>query len=131
MVVEMLFSRNASCEDLSAGTSTVFAEAVVGAADAACQVTVIELSLSVNETDPLATLRAQPSGMETVNPPGDEWYGTNAVLSGMSPGGLLSGATGDCAGTAEVTGGGEGCWEPEEPVVGVLGGIVAPAPADC
>ncbi len=43
-------------------------------------------------------LRAHPSGTETVQP-AFAWYGTNCVLSGMSPGGLDSVGTGCSVGT--------------------------------
>src|SRR5206468_7182570 len=56
-------------------------------------------SLSVKDTDELFEVRAQPSGTRTTKPPRFDRYGTNCVLSGMSPGGLLSAGTGDSTGT--------------------------------
>ena|SRR5437763_6226943 len=89
------WSRNASWLELSCGTSVAFAEWMLGAFFAACQLSVIVLSLSVKATDDPCVLRDHPDGTVTVNPPALEVYGTNCVLSGMSPGGFVSGATGD------------------------------------
>jgi hypothetical protein len=100
---------------MSAGTSVDFAVATVGAAAARCRLTTTVLSLSVNVTDVLVVDRAQPSGTEILKPPVDEVYGTYTVLSGMSPGGLLSTATGDSVGTGDCPGAGE--------VVGLNGGV--------
>jgi hypothetical protein len=58
--------------------------------------------LSVKVTESLVVVRDQPSGNEIVNPPAFERYGTNWLLSGMSPGGLLSAGTGDSAGRGET-----------------------------
>src|SRR5438445_4676866 len=82
----------------SAGTSVLFATAgVTGLPGLASTCTV--LSLSVNVTVEPVVVRLQPSGTVTVQPPFLEWYGTNAVLSGMSPGGFDSTGT---AGSEEI-----------------------------
>jgi len=49
----------------------------------------------VNVTELGVVVRVHPSGVEIVNPPGFEVYGTKAMVSGMSPGGLSSVGTGD------------------------------------
>jgi hypothetical protein len=90
------------------------------------------LSLSVNVTEVFVVDRAQPSGTEILKPPTEEVYGTYAVLSGMSPGGLLSAATGDSVGTGDCPGVGEVVW-PDGGVgltAGVVGGLVDGAAAD-
>jgi hypothetical protein len=88
----------------------------------------IEFSFSVNETDPFVVVRAHPSGTDTEKPPLFEPYGTNAVLSGMSPGGLLSAGTGDSRGTGDSVVF-DGCGPCEAPVVvGTTVGADVPAP---
>jgi hypothetical protein len=102
-----LFSWKARVAALRAGTSVDLAVATVGAAVAGCQLTTTVLSLSVNVTEVFVVDRAQPSGTEILKPPAEEVYGTYAVLSGMSPGGLLSTATGDSVDTGDWAGVGE------------------------
>jgi hypothetical protein len=55
-------------------------------------------SLSVNVTELGFVVRDHPSGIEIVKPPRLDVKGTKAMLSGMSPGGLSSGGTGDSEG---------------------------------
>jgi hypothetical protein len=74
----------------------------VGAEDAGAQLTTMVLSLSVKVTESFEVVRDQPSGVEILKAPAFERYGTNAMLSGMSPGGLLSAGTGDSGGTGET-----------------------------
>src|SRR6266567_2110371 len=78
----------------SVGTWSFLTLETVGAEDAGDQITATVFSLSVNETLPLFVTRDHPSGTFTTNLPSAERYGTNCVLSGMSPGGLLSAGTG-------------------------------------
>jgi hypothetical protein len=72
-------------------------------------VKVMVLSLSVKETDPAASVRAQPSGTFTSRLPAVNWYGTKTVSSGMSPGG----------GDSVSAGGGFPCW----PATGAAGEV--------
>ena len=90
---------NARCVRRSSGMSEDFAADVVGIDPALNQVTDTVFSLSVNSTFDVLERRDQPSGTRTTYPPFADRYGTKTVLSGMSPGGLLSGATGDSTGT--------------------------------
>jgi hypothetical protein len=76
-------------------------DCVVGAAVAADVPTWMWFSLSPNEVMAPAVLRAQPSGTFTEKPPPDGWKATYAWLSGMSPGGFDSVATG-LGGAVEV-----------------------------
>src|SRR5205085_1090950 len=96
--------RNASWLELSCGTSFAFADCTLGAFFAGCQLSVIVFSLSEKETDDPCVFRDHPSGTVTVNPPDFDVYGTNWVLSGMSPGGFVSGATGDWWGIGVAAG---------------------------
>src|SRR6058998_1421887 len=91
----MCLSVNARSVRRSSGTSFDFALLGLGAEVAANHETETVLSLSVNDTAELVVVRAHPSGTRTSKPPFAERYGTNCVLSGMSPGGLLSAGTGD------------------------------------
>jgi hypothetical protein len=90
-----LCRRKASVLARSAGTTVAFVVATVGAEDAAAHAAEIEFKLLVNCTFDAALLRDQPSGTFTTNLPAGDRYATNTVLSGMSPGGLLSAGTGD------------------------------------
>src|SRR5438105_10521155 len=94
----MCFSVKAGTVRRSFGTSFDLALLVVGAAEALNQVAAIVLSLSVKDTLELVVLRDHPSGTFTMKCPIDEGYRTKWVVSGMSPGGLLSTGTGDCCG---------------------------------
>jgi hypothetical protein len=76
----------------SAGTTVVVADCAVGAAAAVDGITSIRFSLSVNAVVVPDTLRAQPSGTFTVKVVPRNV--TNAWLSGISPGGFDSVATG-------------------------------------
>src|SRR3954451_24119885 len=82
--------------------------------------TVTVLSLSVNETPPVMSVRAQPSGTLTVNVPSDGLYGTHTWLSGMSPSGL------DSVGVATVPADCPGEDEPPEPQPATSRAITAP-----
>src|SRR5437867_5888547 len=81
----------------------------VGGAEAGSHEATIVLSLSVRVAEVFVVVRAQPSGTEILNPPFVR-YGTNCVLSGMSPGGLLSVGTGDSTGIGEAVSDGLGPW---------------------
>src|SRR2546423_13842499 len=107
----MSWSRNARSLRCRAGTSFDRAELAVGADDALNQDSETELSLSENVTLDPASRRAHPSGTLKRRCPLAAWNGTNTVLSGMSPGGLLSAETG-CSVDA-------GCGA-EAPAAGVL-----------
>src|SRR5213592_4698462 len=100
----ILLRANASTVRRSIGTSLALALVSVGAAEARAHVTWTVFSLSVKRTEPAAVRRDHPSGTRTVKCPPLERYATNCVLSGMSPGGLLSTGTGDCTGTAPCVG---------------------------
>jgi hypothetical protein len=58
----------------------------------------------VKVTEFAVVVRAQPSGVEIVKPPVFDVNGTNAALSGMSPGGLLSTGIGDSVGSGDSEG---------------------------
>ncbi|GAA1107606.1 hypothetical protein GCM10009630_00560 [Kribbella jejuensis] len=77
----------------------LLADCVVGAAGAADGEISIRFSLSVKDVVVGVTVRAQPSGTFTVKP--WPWNATNAWLSGMSPGGFDSVATGVDGWTAD------------------------------
>jgi hypothetical protein len=94
-------SLNARSVLASAGTSVFFTLATVGTDDACTQLTTTVFSLSVKVTELPLVVRAQPSGVEITKPPALEVNGTNAALSGMSPGGLLSTGIGDSVGIGD------------------------------
>src|SRR5438093_12599914 len=96
-----LLSAKARSELSSIGTCVDFTLDTVGAAEAENQVTATVFSLSVNDTLSEVALRDHPSGTFTTKCPWAERYGTNCVLSGMSPGGLLSAATGLSVGSGD------------------------------
>src|SRR3954447_6598248 len=96
--------RKASSEELSCGMSDAFAERRLGGLAALTQLSVMVLSLSENDTEELWVRLDHPSGTVTVKPPSLDVYGTNWVLSGMSPGGFTSGATGDWWGIGVAVG---------------------------
>src|SRR5213594_2482422 len=100
----ILLSANAGTVRRSIGTSSALALLSVGAAETGAHVTWTVFSLSVKLTEPAAVRRDHPSGTRTVKCPPLERYATNCVLSGMSPGGLLSTGTGDCTGIALCVG---------------------------
>src|SRR6185503_19860001 len=102
VVVETLTSLNARVDEASCGTSFFFTLASVTAAPG-CASTWTVLSWSVNVTEVLLVVRAHPSGTDTVQP-ALSWYGTNWVLSGLSPGGLDSAGKGCSDGTAASVG---------------------------
>ncbi|HEY0474713.1 MAG TPA: hypothetical protein VGD34_23745 [Kribbella sp.] len=93
-------------------------DCVVGAALAADVATWMWFSLSPNVVAVPAVLRAQPSGTFTEKPPPAGWKATYAWLSGMSPGGFDSVATG-FEGAVDAEPGALGDWV--VPVDGVLG----------
>jgi len=86
--VDTLPATNPDVVDLIVGRSTARTVAGVGASAADAVLTLMVLYLSENTTDDPADDRAHPSGTATVNR--EPLYGTNAWLSGMSPGGLVS-----------------------------------------
>jgi hypothetical protein len=90
-----LCSWKAAVLALSWGTTVDLVPATVDAADACAHATVIEFRLLANSTLELRDRRDQPSGTLMVNWPVVDRYGTKTVVSGMSPGGLLSAGTGD------------------------------------
>src|SRR6266516_4692377 len=94
----MWSSTNARSVPRSSGTSLFFALLAVGADAASDQDAATVFSLSVNETLELFVVRDHPSGTFTSMRPPVDRYGTYWVLSGMSPGGLLSAGTGDSVG---------------------------------
>src|SRR3954447_1082419 len=71
-------------------TSPALTAAGVSAPPAFALSTVTELRLDVNVTFAPAPVRAQPSGTLIEKPAPGSLKRTNAVLSGMSPGGLFS-----------------------------------------
>src|SRR5205814_2343396 len=81
--------RNARVVRRSIGISVLVVLCTVGALDVADQLTTTVFSLSVNVTELFVDVRDHPSGIEILKPPTCERYGTNCVVSGMSPGGLL------------------------------------------
>ncbi len=86
-----------------AGTSLAFADArVIGSP--ACASTCTVFSLSVNVIVLPLLVRLQPSGTFTDQPLFAAWYGTNTVLSGMSPGGFDSAGIGGSEDTGASVG---------------------------
>src|SRR5260221_2355500 len=79
-----------------AGTVVLRAVITVGAAFIGCHPMEMEFRLLVNVTECAVCLRDHPSGTWSVTWPVAEANGTYTVVSGMSPGGLLSAGTGAC-----------------------------------
>ena len=104
--------RNARSVDCRAGTWCERTLSTVGDDDAGVQVTATVFSLSVKATMADCVTRDQPSGTFTANEPFDDWNRTYCVVSGMSPGGLLSTGTGFSPGDRDAV-------VPEGPVAGV------------
>src|SRR2546430_14306792 len=120
-----LWSWKAGWLDRRAETSMLFAVATVGAEDIAVQPTVMELRALTKLTREGCVLRAHPSGTFTLKRPPEERNVTYTVLSGMSPGGLLSAGTGFCEGTGLFIGDDDAPGKaPDE--LGLVGGAAAP-----
>src|SRR5438105_12236059 len=90
-----LSRRKAGIRARNAGTTLAFVLATVGAEDAAAHAAEMEFRLLANFTLDADVFRDQPSGTFSTKLPPDDRYATYTVLSGMSPGGLLSAGTGD------------------------------------
>src|SRR2546430_12891118 len=90
----ILCNANARSLPCSAGTWLLLTLEGAGAEEAVDHVTVTVFSLSLKDTALDRVVRDQPSGILTTKWPAEDRKGTNWVLSGMSPGGLLSTATG-------------------------------------
>jgi len=108
----------------------------VGAAFIVGQAIEMEFRLLVNVDDVAMSLRDHPSGTLSLRWPLAEAKGTYTVVSGMSPGGLLSAGTGACeaaAGLEDLAAAGcvlgTGCglltFEPLEPHPARIAGITA------
>ncbi len=106
----------------SAATSTARTEAGVGFVVDVLDEICTRFSLSVKLATPPPTCLAQPSGIDTEKCAPTGVNGTNAWLSGMSPGGLDSVATGAAAELAT-----DAEWEVTVAVV--FAGVVAAAPS--
>src|SRR5690348_17271917 len=88
--------RNARVDWLSAGTVALRAVLTVGAAFIGCHEMEMEFRALANMNEFGVCLRDHPSGTLTFTWPAVAVNGTYTVVSGMSPGGLLSAATGAC-----------------------------------
>jgi hypothetical protein len=96
------FNRNARVDLRSCRTSFAVADATLGAAEDDVEESAIVFSLSVKLTVEPFCVRLHPSGTVIRIPAARSRNGTNTVLSGMSPGGLLSTGTGDSTGRGTV-----------------------------
>src|ERR1700710_823018 len=88
------FSSNAGWERCSRGTSCCRTPSTVSDGGRSAVPASMPLSFSVMLTCGPRSATAQPSGCVNRYPATLFWYGMNATLSGMSPGGLLSTGTG-------------------------------------